>query len=130
MRMRVIPLVRRRCAAVWQRTGVTLMGQTRSARRQTRYPRWGSAREPHTVSGPWILTSEPLRKGRITRDLLVHEPGLDLVRAQNSVLIGIDDPSVLAWAAVNGRVVLSHDRNTMTDAAILRINAGDATLDW
>ncbi len=71
-----------------------------------------------------FLTDEEF-DGRITRGLLAREPALDLVRVQDSGLMGINDATVLAWAAANGRVVLSHDRNTMTDAAILRINAGD-----
>ncbi len=81
-----------------------------------------------------FLTDEDF-DGRITRGLLAREPALDLVRVQDSGLMGIDDAAVLAWAAANGRVVLSRDRNTMTDAAILRISAGDPMIglvivDW
>jgi len=34
------------------------------------------------------------------------------------------DPDILAWAAAEGRIVLTHDRNTMTGFASARVNAG------
>ena len=33
-------------------------------------------------------------------------------------------PDILAWAAGEGRIVLTHDRNTMTGFASTRVNAG------
>lgn len=62
--------------------------------------------------------------GRIIRGLITRRRDLDLVRAQDTALMQTPDDQVLEWAASNGRVVLSHDRNTMTDAAIVRLIAG------
>lgn len=59
--------------------------------------------------------------GDVTRGLLLRAPGFDLVRVQEIGLIGINDPDVLAWAADNGRIVLTHDRSTMPKFAIERI---------
>src|SRR5258705_259685 len=52
--------------------------------------------------------------------------GLDLVRVQDVGLEGADDPDVLAWAAENNRIVLTHDRATMPDFAYARVLAGEA----
>ena len=43
----------------------------------------------------------------IVRGLLRRKPDLDIVRVQDAGLAGADDSSVLEWAAVQGRVVLS-----------------------
>lgn len=51
-------------------------------------------------------------KGDIQRGLLRRQPELDLVRVQDVGLSGSDDPTVLAWAAEQGRIVLTHDRAT------------------
>jgi hypothetical protein len=34
------------------------------------------------------------------------------------------DPDILAWAAAEGRIVLTHDRHTMTGFARARVHAG------
>ena len=60
----------------------------------------------------------------ILRGLLRREPGLDIVRLQDAGLSGADDPSVLAWAADEGRVLLTHDVSTITKFAYERIEAG------
>jgi predicted nuclease of predicted toxin-antitoxin system len=39
-------------------------------------------------------------------------------------LEGAEDPAVLAWAAENNRILLTHDRATMPDFAYARIVAG------
>jgi hypothetical protein len=64
--------------------------------------------------------------GDILRGLLLRQPNLDLVRVQDVGLAGADDPDVLAWAAENNRVVLTHDRATMSDHAYERVAAGRA----
>lgn len=47
---------------------------------------------------------------KILRGLLRQNPLLDLVRIQDfSGLQGADDSIVLAWAAREGRVLLTHD---------------------
>jgi hypothetical protein len=70
-----------------------------------------------------LLTDEDF-DGRLTRALLARLPGLDLVRVQDVALMHTPDPDILAWAAAAGRIVLTHDRNTMTGFATARVNAG------
>lgn len=43
------------------------------------------------------------------------------MRVQDVDLSGADDPTVLAWAAQEGRIVLTHDVATMTTFAYQRI---------
>jgi hypothetical protein len=62
--------------------------------------------------------------GRIVRGLLLREPELDIVRVQDVGLLKSADESILAWAAEHGRVVLTHDVNTMSDFAFQRVFAG------
>jgi len=50
----------------------------------------------------------------IVRGLLRRKPGLDIVRIQDVGLSGADDPTVLEWAAQEGRVLLTHDVTTIT----------------
>lgn len=63
--------------------------------------------------------------GDIVRGLLLRRPDLDIVRVQDVGLMGADDPDVLAWAAANDRVVLTHDVATMADYAYERVAAGE-----
>lgn len=60
----------------------------------------------------------------IVRGLLRRKPDLDIVRVQDAGLVGADDPTILAWAAQEGRVLLTHDVSTMTRYAYERIEAG------
>src|SRR6059058_2417353 len=60
----------------------------------------------------------------IVRGLRLRDPAVDLVRVQDVGLSRAGDPAVLAWAADNGRVVLTHDRATMPDDAYKRLVAG------
>jgi len=60
----------------------------------------------------------------ILRGLLRACPGLDVVRVQDAGLRGADDKTVLEWAAVQQRVLLSHDVSTLTAAAYARIAIG------
>jgi hypothetical protein len=62
----------------------------------------------------------------IVRGLLLRQPNLDLVRALEVSLQGAEDPDVLARAAADDRVVLTHDRATMPDFAYARAVAGEA----
>jgi hypothetical protein len=61
----------------------------------------------------------------IVRGLLLREPSLDLVRVQSVGLAGADDPVILAWAAENNRIVLTHDPATMPHHAYQRVAAGE-----
>jgi len=49
----------------------------------------------------------------IVRGLWRRESELDIVRIQEVGLSGADDPTVLEWAAREGRVLLTHDVTTM-----------------
>ena len=60
----------------------------------------------------------------IVRVLLQRQPDLDLVRVQDVGLREAEDPEVLAWAAANGRIVLTHDKATMVNHACDRLAAG------
>jgi len=64
--------------------------------------------------------------GDIVRGLLLRQPDLDVVRVQDVGLAGAEDPGILAWAAANGRIVLTHDRATMADFAYQRVAAGQS----
>src|SRR5262245_25451729 len=65
------------------------------------------------------LASDENFDGDIVRGLLRVLPELDLVRVQDAGLAGSPDPEVLAWAAVGGRILLSHDRDTMPNFATI-----------
>jgi predicted nuclease of predicted toxin-antitoxin system len=59
---------------------------------------------------------------QIVRGILRQAPSIDIVRVQDVGLSGVDDPTVLAWAAETGRIVLTHDVATMITFAYQRIN--------
>jgi hypothetical protein len=54
----------------------------------------------------------------IVRGLLRRIPALDLLTVDHAGLAEQPDSVVISWAAVNGRVLLTHDLNTMIDAAL------------
>ncbi len=60
----------------------------------------------------------------ILRGLRRRKPDLDAVRAQDAGLSGADDSTVLAWAADEGRLLLTHDVTTITRYANEHVNAG------
>ncbi len=62
--------------------------------------------------------------GDIVRGVLLRQPDFDLVRVQDVGLAGAEDPDILAWAAENNRIVLTHDRATMSDHAYEQVAAG------
>lgn len=59
--------------------------------------------------------------GRIVRGFRRRLPRADTRTVRESGLEGADDPIVLEWAASHRRLVVSHDRRTMTAAARSRI---------
>jgi len=63
---------------------------------------------------------------RILAGLRRRLPALDIVRVQDVGLIGAEDPEVLAWAAQEDRILLTHDVATVPDFAYERIMAGAA----
>lgn len=60
----------------------------------------------------------------IVRGLLRRKPDIDIVRMQDMGLSGTDDPTMLEWAARQGRVLLTHDVTTITRHAYERVQAG------
>ena len=63
--------------------------------------------------------------GDIVRGLLLLQAGIDLLRVQDVGLAGADDQRILAWAAENDRILLTHDGATMPDHAYDRVEAGE-----
>jgi predicted nuclease of predicted toxin-antitoxin system len=61
---------------------------------------------------------------RILTGLWRKRPGLDIIRAQDAGMRTAPDPDVLAWAAAEERVLLTHDQGTMTDYAYDRVRTG------
>ncbi len=70
-----------------------------------------------------LLSDEDLQ-GAIVSGLLVHFPTIDLVRVQDIGLMQTPDPIILEYAASQNRVIVSHDRNTMTAHAQDRMAQG------
>src|ERR1051326_7032488 len=70
------------------------------------------------------LASDADFKGPVLRGLLRRRPGLDLVRVQDAGLRTAADAAILEWAATESRILLSHDRRTMRNAAIERVRLG------
>jgi hypothetical protein len=62
--------------------------------------------------------------GEIVRGLLLRQPDMDLIRVQDVSLHGVADPEILAWAADNDCIVLTHDRATMPFYVHQRLAAG------
>ena len=71
-----------------------------------------------------LLIADENFNNDIVRGLLRKKPDLDIVRVQEVGLRGADDPSILEWAANEGRVVLTHDAATMTYYAYERVRVG------
>jgi hypothetical protein len=70
------------------------------------------------------LAADENFNGDIVRGLLRRNPKLDIVRVQDVGLSGANDPSVLQWAADQGRVIVTHDISTLAKHAFDRIAAG------
>ena len=71
------------------------------------------------------LLSDENFNGDIVRGLLLRQSDLDIVRVQDVGLAGAGDPDILAWAAANDRIVLTHDRATLPDYAYERLAVGE-----
>lgn len=61
----------------------------------------------------------------ILRGLTHRIPNLDAVTAYDMGLSAATDPELLAWAADNGRIIVTHDRQTMPDHVAGRITSGE-----
>lgn len=60
----------------------------------------------------------------LLRALLRRAPDLDIVRVQDTIVAGVDDPTLLAWAAREGRTLFTHDARTIPRFAYDRVRAG------
>ncbi|MEM7793293.1 MAG: DUF5615 family PIN-like protein [Cyanobacteria bacterium P01_C01_bin.118] len=60
----------------------------------------------------------------LIRGLLRRNSRIDIIRVQDAELSGKDDPTVLAWAAQENRVLLTHDVATITKYAYERVAKG------
>ena len=72
------------------------------------------------------LVSDENFNADILRGLFRRHPDLDVVRVQDVGLSATPDSDILAWAAVEGRIVLTHDRDTMPHFTYERVRAGQA----
>jgi predicted nuclease of predicted toxin-antitoxin system len=61
----------------------------------------------------------------ILRGLRLHLPNLDAITALHAGLDRKSDGEILAWAAAQSRVVVTHDRNTMPAHAYERVRKGE-----
>ena len=57
----------------------------------------------------------------VLRGVRRRDAAVDIVRVQDAGLAEADDPTVLEWAAREGRVLLTHDVSTMTFYAYERV---------
>lgn len=71
-----------------------------------------------------LLVADENFNNDILRGLLRRDPSLDVVRIQDVGLTQAPDPVVLEWAAQENRVLLTHDRNTITHFAYQRVLEG------
>ena len=60
----------------------------------------------------------------ILRALYRRNAEIDVIRAQDAGLSGVNDEALLAWAAEHGRTLLTHDVSTLTAEAYRRTAEG------
>jgi predicted nuclease of predicted toxin-antitoxin system len=70
------------------------------------------------------LASDADVPGPLIRGLRHREPTIDLVRVQEVGLRTALDPVILNWAAGEGRILLTRDRETMIGFAYDRVRVG------
>jgi len=63
---------------------------------------------------------------KIVRGILRRNPDIDIVNVRDIGLDGEDDPTVLAWASQNNRILLTHDVSTITHYAYELVATGQA----
>ena len=72
---------------------------------------------------PHFVADEGFRRS-IVRGLRTRHPSIDLVLVQDAGLTQASDQDILEWAAHEERIVLTHDKRTMTRDANARLLAG------
>lgn len=70
-----------------------------------------------------LLADENLNN-RIIQGARRRNPGLDLVTAVDVGLGGLTDDHVLAWSALEQRIIITHDERTMLGLAYARVRTG------
>jgi hypothetical protein len=70
-----------------------------------------------------LAADENLTNG-IIRGLVRRDVQADIARVQDAGLLGADDSRVLAWAAAEGRILVTHDSRTIPRYAGRRIDVG------
>jgi predicted nuclease of predicted toxin-antitoxin system len=70
------------------------------------------------------LLSDENFNGDIMRGLFRQRHELDVVRVQDVGLSATPDTDILAWAATEDRILLTHDRDTIPFFAYERVRAG------
>jgi hypothetical protein len=76
------------------------------------------------MSRPRFLADNDFNE-RIVRGVQRREPTIEWLRLREIGLADAPDPEVLAYAAAEGWLVVSHDVNTMPAAAAERLAAGE-----
>ena len=61
---------------------------------------------------------------RILRGLLRLKPNLDIIRVQDTEMVGASDPELLEWLAKEERILFTHDVETMVGFAYERVANG------
>src|SRR6266545_5796554 len=75
-----------------------------------------------------LLVADENFNNDILRGLLRRDPSLDIVRIQDVGLTRAPDSVVLEWAVQENRVLLTHDRNTITKFAYQRVMEVDRSV--
>jgi hypothetical protein len=70
-----------------------------------------------------FLADEDLRTG-IIQGLRSREPAIDILDVKTAGLRGMKDPTLLELADQQGRIIISHDRETMTRYFRERLDSG------
>ena len=61
---------------------------------------------------------------RILRGIRRENSDVDILRAQDTEMVGADDRKLLEWSAQEGRILLTHDVQTLNKFAYDRIESG------
>ena len=72
-----------------------------------------------------FLADENFNRNTIS-GLLLRNPEIDIVRAQDVGLTGVKDEALLEWAASHGLILLTHDIRTVARSAFQRLEKGEA----
>ncbi len=77
------------------------------------------------MSRPRFLADHDLNE-HIVSGVLRQEPLIDFSRVRDLGMTALSDTEILAYAAREGLLVVSHDVNTMPAAAFIRLSRGES----